>query len=458
MPVGQKIQLKVQQKLRLSPQVQYCLRLIQLNRVELVDHIQEAVLSNPLIEIESATYTQPQHLSQLGPSAKNQSHDIDTGVWAVDPDQDSLQAHLEWQLAMSGFDADEMKVASLIIHHLDDRGLLSIGLSELFELSQTEMGRRAHSKNQIKSVLAKIQQFDPIGVAAQTVQESLLMQLSARFAAEPSFSIAKTMLENHYHQLGQGDMGQLATALKSSPTQIQSGFALIQRLTPNPASAFGQLTAEHIIPDIYIYPSEDQEKTPWRVIVNRSHMPQIILNSTYKDLMPHASAPDKKYLNQKLRDAQSLIDGLQMRHQTIVRVAQALASYQTTFLHRGRQYLRPLSQKMIAETLDMHSSTISRTVSGKYAQTPQGLISLKQFFSGKLSHDAQGQIASDVILEKIREIIIHEDPKQPLTDQSIANLLSNNGVRIARRTVTKYREKLGFRGSQARQSSRTWRL
>lgn len=460
MSVSSKLQLKVTQKLQLSPQIRHAMGLMQLTRPELIGHIKQVAEGNPLIDLD-ALHSADHEASQLdeGRSATQTGSisDHDPTQWVVDTSHRSLAEHLRWQASQSGFSASEHALALGIIDHIDERGLLTASVAEITEsLNQSLEGHSADLRR-VHQVLEQVQRFDPIGVAAATIQDALSTQLLIQYPTDPRCALANHLIQHHFEQLGYGSLTSLADLLEIAPTRLKSAFELIHSLNPYPGAGFGDVHSSHIIPDLYIHPTSDRDsQSSWHVVFNSAHIPTVRLNDTYDQLIKKANRMDRQYLDNKRKEAITLIEALALRHQTLVRTTTALVTHQSEFLRDGPRAMRALTQTELAEQLGVHVSTISRTCNGKYAQTPQGMIELKSLFCRQIMHETKGMLANAVVKEQIRDLIDQEDKQSPLSDQAIATHLASIGVKIARRTVTKYREKMGIHGSAQRRNMHNW--
>ncbi len=460
MPPSTKLQLKVTQKLQLSPQVRHAIGLMQLTRIELIGHIKQVAETNPLVDLDALHADPRETPSESEPAFPNQTPahiNSDPMQWATDTSQHSLAEHLRWQANHSMLSDAEHDLALGIIDHIDERGLLSASVEEVTESLKQTIGNHAIDVHQVEGALKKVQRFDPPGVGALTVEEALRTQLLTHHQSHPHHGLAVHLIDHHFQKLGRGRLETLARLLDVDESCIQSAFELIQTLNPHPGTGFGALDSRHLIPDLYVYPAPSREaQDGWQVSFNHSHIPTLRLNDTYDRLIKNASASDRSYLNNQRKEAITLMGALALRHQTLVRVAMALVSHQSRFLREGPQAMQPLTQATLADELGVHVSTISRTCRGKYAQTPQGLIELKSLFCGQIAHQTQGVISNKAVQEQIRGLIGQEDKQSPLSDQAIAARLGSKGVKIARRTVTKYREKMGIDGSKQRRNMHNW--
>jgi len=434
--------------------------LMQLTRIELIGHIKQVAESNPLIDLDTlhSTDERASTWNEAQSNFENRAvSDHDLMQWVVDTSHKSLTEHLRWQVSHSGFSAIEQQLALGIIDHIDDRGLLTASVEEITDSLNPSLEDQTVEVWQIQQVLEKIRRFDPIGVGAATIQDALSAQLLTWHQTDSRCGLANHLIQNHFEKLGHGSLAKLANLLDVSPNRLKSVFELIHSLNPYPGAGFGDLTSRHIIPDLYIHQISDKESdSGWHVAFNNAHIPMIRLNDTYDRLIQKANRMDRQYLDGKRKEAITLIGALALRHQTLVRVTTALVTHQSEFLKNGPRAMRPLTQTQLARELGVHVSTVSRTCNGKYVQTPQGVIDLKSLFCREIMHGTKGLLANAVVKEQIRELIDQEDKQSPLSDQAIATRLEGIGVKIARRTVAKYRESMGIDGSTLRRHIHNW--
>jgi len=295
-------------------------------------------------------------------------------------------------------------------------------------------------------VLERVQHFEPIGVASRSIGESLLVQLKAMPSSTPALGLACHLVERHLDALGKQDVKGMMRATGVSESEIQAALAVIRRCNPHPCSRFSSDDENYIVPDVYVHPAENG----WRVTLNPDNDPGLQLNDLYVSMARKAKGDDRKYLKDRLQEARWLISGLEMRNQTLLAVTRAIVERQHAFFSEGETGLRPLLQREVAESVGVHESTVSRATTQKYAHTPRGTFELKYFFSvGIDTRDGQ-QVAATAVKARLRRLISEELPGKPLSDQALADRLSETGIQLARRTVAKYREQLGIPGSAQR--------
>jgi RNA polymerase sigma-54 factor len=464
MKQGASLQLKLGQKLKLAPQLRQAIALLQLNRVELRQTIREALNTNPLLERAD------EPLGESGEEAGNDEFDSDLEVdygddygfddlpegysvssgpapnydeFVSDRADESLQHHLLWQVNLAGFSDTDEAIARAIIYALDEDGYLQDDLATLRASLAPEY---LVSVEEVAAVLERIQHFEPIGVASRSVGESLLVQLKAMPSNTPALGLACHLVERHLEELGKQDIRALVRATGMGETEIHAALEVIRRCNPHPCSRFGRDDENYIVPDVYVHPAEDG----WRVTLNPDNDPGLQLNDMYVKLAKQARGEDKKYLSDRLQEARWLISGLEMRNQTLQAVTRAIVERQHGFFSEGETGLRPLLQREVAETIGVHESTVSRATTEKYAHTPRGTFELKYFFSVGIDTQDGQQVAATAVKARVRRLIGEEVPGKPLSDQALAERLAESGIKLARRTVAKYREQLGIPGSAQR--------
>jgi RNA polymerase sigma-54 factor len=468
-------QLKMSQQLVMTPQLQQAIKLLQLTRLELQDVVRQELEENPLleenIELEDSREPDPLEAAEKEIDPKENSvefHEVEAGEetlrdWDSYLDgynyssgeqysgederpsfenmltrQGTLIDHLLWQLHMGQYSEMDVRVGEVIIGNVDDSGYLRASLTEIAAGSNA-------TEEDVQDVLDCIQEFDPPGVAARDLRECLLIQ--ARFMGMKG-SVVEGILLNHLGDLEKRNYKQIARSLKVEINQVLIAAKIIGGFDPRPGSSFNSDDVHYISPDIFVHKVGDD----YVVMLNEDGLPSLKISSQYTDVRGNGSIDSnaEDYISEKMRSAQWLIKSIQQRQRTIYKVAKSIIRFQREFFDRGIEFLRPLVLRDIAEDIGMHESTISRVTTNKYMQTPQGLFELKFFFNSGLSTSEGEFLASESVKNRIKEIIEKENPKKPLSDQKIAELLSGQTVNIARRTVTKYREMLKFGSSSER--------
>ncbi len=468
-------QLKMSQQLVMTPQLQQAIKLLQLTRLELQDVVRLELEENPLLEetLEADELRETEQAEQAESEetpilADEDFKEVEAGddtlrdwdsyldgytyssgeQYRDDEDRPSfenlltrrgnLTDHLLWQLHMGHFADAEVCIGEEIIGNVDDDGYLRASLEEIAESCSVETGC-------IAPVLERIQEFDPCGVAARSVQECLLIQ--ARFLGMQG-SVVERILQHNLKDLETRKYKQIARDLSVDINQVLMAAKIIGGFDPKPGSMYSPEDVQYISADIFVYKVGDE----YLVMLNDEGLPNLKVSPYYAEAKSNGMVDSKAddYINEKVRSALWLIKSIQQRQRTIYKVAKSIIKFQREFLDQGIEYLRPLVLRDVADDIGMHESTISRVTTNKYMQTPQGLFELKYFFNSGLSTSEGDFVASESVKNRIKEIIEKEDTKKPYSDQKIADMLSGQTVNIARRTVTKYREVLKLGSSSER--------
>jgi len=480
MAIEMRQQMKMTQQLVMTPQLQQAIKLLQLSRLELQDVIRQEIEENPLLdespdaeepreedsversEVEVSEESSPKGdefqevrvgsdtLSSVDWDSYLDGYNYTAGeTYYDDEDRPSFESmltkktslfdHLVWQLNMGRFSEDEVRIGMEIIGNLDDDGYLRLPLTEIAMNCQT-------SESEVERVLGRIQEFDPSGVAARDLRECLLIQVR-QLGMEGS--LVEKLIRNHLRDLESRKFRQLAREHGVEVDDIVLASRVIAGLDPKPGRIFGGDEVQYIIPDIFVYKINEE----YVVVLNDDGLPHLRITPSYADEVRQSRTYDartEEFISEKKRSALWLIKSIHQRQRTIYRVARSIVKFQREFLDKGIEYLRPLVLRDVADDIGMHESTISRVTTNKYMQTPQGLFELKYFFNSGLPAGNGDFVASETVKTRIKELIDAEDPKRPLSDQQIADILSKDGITIARRTVTKYREVLRIGSSSER--------
>jgi RNA polymerase sigma-54 factor len=482
---------KLSQQLVMTPQLQQAIKLLQLSRMELVDLVREEMMENPVLEdgVDTASElarddVEAKQESQLAgetevtapnlesretaqevtPDAGGESQAVSEIDWenyienyssapampSFKPNNDelpslestltkktSLYDHLVWQLKLSKLPAEEESCAMLIIGNLDTDGYLKEPpLRDIAEEAGIPIAKA-------EEVLTRLQQYDPIGVCARSLSESLLIQ--ARHIGADDEVLVK-MITEHLSNLEKKNYQAIARDLKESVEEIYEAAKVIMSLDPRPGREYTTEEPHYITPDVYIHKVGDK----FFVVPNDDGLPKLKISSFYRTALSD-SPKAREYIQDKLRSAQWLIRSIQQRQRTIVKVTESIIKFQREFFEKGIAHLKPLILREVAEDISMHESTISRVTTNKYVHTPQGIFELKFFFNSgiRLTTD-DDKLASEAVKTKIRQLITAEDSRHPLSDQKIVEMLREQTIDIARRTVAKYREQLGILSSSKR--------
>ena len=469
-------QLKLSQQLVMTPQLQQAIKLLQLSRMELMDVVREELEENPVLEEgqdvpdektpaeeEQAVDAQSQEITREAEGEGDGMSDIDWKTYlesyslggstadSYEDDEDrpsyenlltkktSLADHLMWQLNLSRLENLERAIAGEIIGNLDSDGYLHVLVEELAEQAACEI-------EVVERALSAVQDFDPPGVASRNLQECLLKQIDLLDMSE---DLVGVILRDYLDELENRRYQVIARNLQVPLEEIFGAAKFISSLDPRPGSQYGQEDVHYIVPDIFVYKISDE----FVVVLNDEGLPNLRINSFYRNALSGAAQLDAKageYIQEKLRGALWLIKSIHQRQRTIFRVTKSIVKFQRDFFERGVDYLKPLVLRDVAEDIEMHESTVSRVTTNKYVQTPQGLYELKYFFNSGINTTGGDSVASESVKSKIKELIAEENTRKPYSDQKIVELLHKQGIDIARRTVTKYREMLGVGSSTQR--------
>ncbi|GLT18359.1 RNA polymerase sigma-54 factor [Vibrio zhanjiangensis] len=479
------LQLKLGQQLAMTPQLQQAIRLLQLSTLDLQQEIQEALDSNPLLEVEDGS-EESQNLEEKSihseekdsnseltePEVKDSSELIETSeisneleidtTWedvysantgstgiALDDDMpvyqgettQSLHDYLTWQLDLTPFSDTDRTIAMAIIDAIDDYGYLTISTQDILESFDNE----EIELEEIEAVRKRVQQFDPLGVASNNLQDCLLLQLAAFPEDTPWLKEAKLVLTNHIDQLGNRDYKVIIKEARLKESELKEALNLIQQLDPRPGSRIAAEHAEYVIPDVSVF----KERGKWLVTINPDSIPRLKVNQHYAAL-GKGSSSDSQYIRSNLQEAKWLIKSLESRNETLLKVAKCIVEHQRDFFEYGEEAMKPMVLNDVALDVDMHESTISRVTTQKYMHTPRGIFELKFFFSSHVSTDNGGECSSTAIRALIKKLVAAENSAKPLSDSKIAALLADQGIQVARRTIAKYRESLGIAPSSQR--------
>ena len=487
----QSLQLKMGQHLTMTPQLQQAIRLLQLSTLDLQHEIQEALDSNPMLEagddsddipetqneittlsedksktaseenpdetpIDQWSESIPDELStdsswddtfQSG-TASNQRDD-DSFFESNDSAEETLKDHLNWQLNLTPMNPADQLIAEAIIDGIDTEGYLRSTTEEIlehFKASEPALFDDIEL-DEVEAVLHLIQQFDPPGIASRDLGECLSIQLRQLPPETPLLKQAIALCKQYIHLLGTRDYKQLLRKLRLKEHQLQAIIALIQSLNPYPGSRISSSHAEYVIPDVYV----EKFQGVWTVRLNQDASPNLRINTSYADLIRRAdNSADNTYLKNHLQEARWFIKSLQSRNETLLKVSGQIIERQSEFLDHGAEAMKPMVLHDIAEAVEMHESTISRVTTQKYMHTPRGIFELKYFFSSHVNTNDGGAASSTAIRAVIKKMIAAENTAKPLSDNKIAQLLDQEGIQVARRTVAKYREAMGIAPSNQR--------
>jgi len=360
---------------------------------------------------------------------------------------DSLYDHLTWQLNLTPMSDRDRLVAMAIIDAVEPSGMLSVTLQDIFEGLQQELEEL--EMDEVVAVQHRLQQFDPCGVCSQNLSECLLVQLYQYPSTTPFLDAAKQIVKLHLPLLGSRDYRQLMRRTRLKENELSQAVTLIQGLNPRPGDIIDTDDTEYVVPDVFVEKREGR----WIVELNPDIAPKLRINPNYASLVKRAdSSTDNTFLKDNLQEARWFLKSLQSRNETLLKVATCIVEKQRGFLDYGPEAMKPLVLHDIAELVEMHESTISRVTTQKYMHTPQGIFELKYFFSSHVSTDTGGECSSTAIRAIIKKLVIAENAKKPLSDSKIADMLAEQGIQVARRTIAKYRESLNIPPSNERKT------
>ncbi|MCC7259119.1 MAG: RNA polymerase factor sigma-54 [Gammaproteobacteria bacterium] len=478
------LQLRIGQQLTMTPQLQQAIRLLQLPILELNAQLQQILDSNVMLEIEEPAEREIEIPgAEAGPSSEpaDAGTGEDRGEFEYDPDESgvlpdeaadsqlwteastasradpwsgedraaevadtsgqSLREHLLWQLGMESFTPREVTIGETIIDGISDDGYLTEPLEGILATLPAEGG---FTLAEVEQVLAGIQALDPAGVGARDLSECLRLQLRQLDAATPGLALATTIATSHLDLVAAGEHASLRRKLGVAEADLETALALVRACQPRPGAAIQPNTAEYVVPDVFVRKLDGK----WVVEVNRSLAPRLRVNQAYAQML--RGNGEHGVLRTQLQEARWLVRSLEIRNDTLLKVANCIVRRQQEFFEHGEERMKPMILRDVATAVEMHESTISRITSGKYMHTPRGVFELRYFFSSQLGGEDGAEQSSTAIRARIRKLIGQENPASPLSDSRIAELLQADGVNVARRTVAKYREAMKIAPSSER--------
>src|SRR5881394_561583 len=451
------LQFRLSQHLTLTPQLQQSIRLLQLSTVELNQEIDRLLMDNPALEREDAddgdapaapVASGPSETSAEAPPPSDTEWPADVANWRgaegdeeneksfTPPDTPTLRDHLHAQLSLTKLSPRDRAFVGLLIDALDEDGYLTQPLDEIAALLPVEAEADPESfLGELSIALQHLQHFEPPGVGARSPRECLALQLRNHDDCAER-KLALEIVDKHLELLAVRDYTRLKALTGADDAALRSAQRLILGLNPRPGAAFAKLEARYVIPDVVVR----KVRNVWRASLNPEAMPRLRINRLYAEIA--AGARSAGSLSTQLQEARWLIKNVQQRFDTILRVSQAIVERQRHFLEHGEVAMRPLVLREIAETLGLHESTISRVTTQKYMATPRGTYELKYFFGSHVATDAGGAASSTAIRALIKQLVAAEDTRAPLSDSRISQILAEQGIVVARRTIAKYRESL----------------
>jgi len=457
------LQLRHSQQLTLTPQLQQAIKLLQQSTLEINQETARLLDENPFLEREEDDFAQP-YAHGDAPSVSNTStetaskqdtqaaetdwaeptftasgisDDEDDGYTEVAAERPNMREHLLWQANLSQLDSRDKKLIGLLIEALDDNAYLSQPLEEIVELLPAELDV---SLDDLETALIQLQHLDEPGIGARNLSECLALQLRAQAEDIPGRDLALSIVTSHLDLLANKDFNKLKKALHCNDSELRCAQDIIIHLQPRPGTTFEQRAADYVVPDIIV----ERHGNSWRARLNPEAMPRLRVNQIYANIMQRRNEQSSEQMAGQLQEARWFIKNLQQRFETILRVSQAIVERQRQFFEHGDIGMRPLVLREIAEQLELHESTISRVTTQKFMLTPRGIYELKYFFGSGIATEAGGACSSTAIRSIIKQLVSEEDSKIPLTDSRISEILAQQGILVARRTVAKYRELLNI--------------
>jgi RNA polymerase sigma-54 factor len=491
MALNMRQELRMSQQLVMTPQLQQAIKLLQLSRMELQDLVRGELLENPLLDDnqelgggaeEHVSSVEMQDSLEMNQGQEHGSEHADSQVQAelkvddgpkdnfdweaylennsyapttgpgvrVDNDEmpsleatasrpETLAEHLEWQVRMSTFGPVDEEIAEYIIQNLSGAGYLRDTTVPQIAV------RSGFSVLRVEEVLRRIQNLDPVSVAARNLAEALWIQTNHPDAPIED-PLVRGIICKHLDKLERNAYPAIARDMDESLEEVYEASKIIMGLEPRPARAYASEEPHYIVPDVYIQKISDE----YVVTLNDDGLPKLKISGFYRGAITAGNSKAKEYISERLRSAQWLIRSIQQRQRTILKVANSILKFQREFFDKGVECLRPLILKDVAEDIQMHESTVSRVTTNKYVHTPQGIFELKYFFNAGISRSNGEELASEAVKTKIKQLIDNEENRRPYSDQKLVELLLADGIDIARRTVAKYREQLGILSSSKR--------
>ena len=473
------LQLKLSQHLTLTPQLQQSIRLLQLSTLELNQELETFIQDNPLLERvdgEGDEFTPatgdaingeagPVAASEAEPEQPTAQDDWLEGVWSDDggggqsnrddgedsdyPQQgaesETLREHLIFQLNLTMLSQRDRTLVALLIDALDDDGYLTIDLDELAAMLPPE---QEIDPLELETALKHLQNLDPCGVGGRNLSECLMLQLAALPYDTPCIDKARIIAKQYLEILGARDFNRLKRLLQCDDDTLRGAQRLICSLNPRPGAAFSRADTRYVVPDVVVR----KIKGLWVANVNSEAMPRLRINRMYADILQRQRDGAAQQLSSQLQEARWLIKNVQQRFDTILRVSQAIVDRQKNFFEHGEVAMRPLVLREIADAVGLHESTISRVTTQKYMMTPRGILELKYFFGSHVSTEAGGSCSATAIRALIKQLVSAEDRRKPLSDSQITEILGQQGIQVARRTIAKYRESLQIPSVSMRKS------
>ncbi len=469
MALNQKLSLKQTAELRMTPQLQQAIKLLQLSRMELENAIRKEIDENPVLEeasdapekataenVEAApeanvtedrdptkqdefdweSYVENQN--KPSPIGNGGDHDEIMNYENLISTQQSLIDYLMWQVSLSGFNEEERKHATILVNYIDEDGYVKTPFEEISK-------EEGITVQDLEEILPFVQEFDPPGVGARDLAECLLIQ--AKHIQEDTHDIVE-LIQNHLKDLEKKNYDKIAKAMNRDIQDIVEMCKIIYDMDPKPGRAFMTQEPQYVTPDVYVY----QVGEDFAISLNEEGLPRLRVSNLYKNILSGKDSNNvtQDYIKEKLKSAVWLIKSIHQRQRTIYKVTESIVKHQKEFFEKGPAFIKPMILRDIANDVGIHESTVSRVTTSKYVHTPQGIFELKYFFNSGVSKTDGDSLASESVKLKIKDLVTKENPKKPLSDQEIVNKLKSEGIQIARRTVAKYRDALGVLPSSKR--------
>ncbi len=482
MALEQKLQLRLAQRLVMTPSLQQAIKLLQMTRMELQNVLTQELVENPVLEESDETYeAEGEAETEAKPDDDGPIEELDHQESMDDIDfeayfndylegstgpsiyehreappientltrEPDLYDHLLWQLHMADVPPRQREIAELIIGNLDPDGFLVATLEEIAAMGESGPDGQWYSMEEVEEALLLVRGLEPPGIACSDLRESLLLQLD--FREEPRESFTRRVVEEHWELFLKRQFLAIARQLGIDLAELEPVVEAIKSLETRPGRRFTTERTHYVEPDVHVVKVRDK----FVIQINDDGMPRLRVSKAYRQMLKQMRADGRQgdarqFIKDKMRSAIWLIKSIDQRQRTIYKVAESIVRQQQQFLEKGIEYLRPMVLRDVADDIGMHESTVSRVVSNKYMHTPRGLFPMKFFFHSGIDREFGGDISSLTVKRRIQQLIENEDPKRPLSDSGLTEALKREGINIARRTVAKYRDELGVPSSTAR--------
>ncbi len=470
MAMQMKTSLKLSQQLRMTPQLQQAIKLLQLSRLELETAVRTELNENPVLEeIQEVSDDKPTPAEQENretspqlegeadprkqedfewetylestykpPTASGSGNEEIMNYENIITTSQTLHDYLLWQLNLGGFNEDEIRIGSILVSYIDDDGYIKVPFDQIAEEEGVDL-------KELEEMLPFIQEFDPPGVGARDLRECLLLQ-AAHIGEDTNDLVA--LINNHMRDLEKKNYLGIAKAMNTGVEEVVELCKIIYTMDPKPGRVYATPDTHFVTPDVYVYKVGEE----YVVSLNEDGLPRLRISNLYKNLLKAEKKTDgtQEYVQDKLRSAVWLIKSIHQRQRTIYKVTESIVKHQTEFFEKGPGFIKPMILRDIANDIGMHESTVSRVTTNKYVHTPRGIFELKYFFNSGIAMTDGDSLASESVKLKIQGLVAVEDQKNPLSDQKIVELLKKEGIQIARRTVAKYRDMLKILPSSKR--------